>query len=134
MPNTTGTYDVTIPIGGGASQSRNARRPGVVVANSWVWLYRYGLATLRDMQGNDIAYDVHVRRVMMRTGLAERDDAAHMIAVAREFHPERPGELDFPMWHVGRTWCDARLPRCGACALSGVCPQFVSRGDAVKSV
>lgn len=38
---------------------------------------------LADLSGSDIAYDVHVRRVFLRSGLAERDDVAHMVAAAR---------------------------------------------------
>ena len=45
---------------------------------------------IHQMSGSDIAFDVHVRRVFLRTGLAERDEQHHMIAAARELHPERP--------------------------------------------
>jgi hypothetical protein len=31
---------------------------------------------IHQMSGSDIAFDVHVRRVFLRTGLAERDDQA----------------------------------------------------------
>jgi uncharacterized HhH-GPD family protein len=53
---------------------------------------------LREMGGSDIAYDVHVRRVFLRTGLASRDEVTHMVAVARTLNPERPGALDLPAW------------------------------------
>ena len=51
-----------------------------------------------DLHGSDIAYDVHVRRVFLRSGLAERDDPEHMLAEARRLYPERPGALDNPAW------------------------------------
>jgi hypothetical protein len=39
----------------------------------------------------DIAYDIHVRRVFLRTGLAQWDDLDHMlVAIAREANPDRP--------------------------------------------
>jgi hypothetical protein len=57
---------------------------------------------ITDLSGSDVAYDVHVRRVFLRTGLAEYDDLDHIVEVARRLHPERPGELDFPAWLVGR--------------------------------
>ena len=60
---------------------------------------------LKDMDGSDIAYDVHVRRVFVRAGLATHDQAAHMIAVARALHPQRLGALDLPAWDIGRRWC-----------------------------
>lgn len=53
---------------------------------------------IREMSGSDIAYDVHIRRVFIRTGLAEVDDPDHMIAIARRIHPDRPGALDAPAW------------------------------------
>jgi endonuclease III len=65
------------------------------------------------MGGGDIAYDVHVRRVFLRTGLASRDEVTHMVVVARALNPERPGALDLPAWDVGRRWCrptSTRLP------------------------
>lgn len=49
---------------------------------------------LSDLTGSDIAYDVHVRRVFLRTGLAQRDNVAEMVAIARTLHPQRPGELE----------------------------------------
>ena len=51
---------------------------------------------------SDIAYDVHLRRVILRTRLAARGDRDHVIARERELHPKRPGKLDFPAWLVGR--------------------------------
>jgi uncharacterized HhH-GPD family protein len=36
---------------------------------------------LADLSGSDVAYDVHLRRVFLRTGLAEYDDVDHMVAV-----------------------------------------------------
>ena len=51
---------------------------------------------LRELSGGDVAYDVHLRRVFMRTGLADRDSVEHMVAVARTLNPDRPGALDLP--------------------------------------
>jgi hypothetical protein len=52
--------------------------------------------SVRNLERSDIAYDVHIRRVFLRTRLAERDDRDHIIAVARQLHPARPGGLDLP--------------------------------------
>ncbi|WP_369722920.1 hypothetical protein AB8Z38_02330 [Bradyrhizobium sp. LLZ17] len=79
------------------------------------------------MGGSDVAYDVHVRRVFLRTGLAQRDELDHIISVARTLRPERPGEIDMPTWRVGRQWCHAGTPDCGACPLDAVCPKIISR-------
>ncbi|MEU8085749.1 DUF6884 domain-containing protein [Micromonospora sp. NPDC049101] len=86
---------------------------------------------IRELSGTDIAYDVHVRRVFLRTRLAERDDLDHMVEVARWLHPERPGELDFPAWLIGRRWCGPGTPNCGACPLRSICPKDIAQAAAV---
>ena len=86
---------------------------------------------VRELTGSDIAYDVHVRRVFLRTGLADDDDLDHMVEVARRLHPERPGELDYPAWLIGRQWCGAGTPDCALCPLAAVCPRDVLRADGV---
>lgn len=89
---------------------------------------------LRDMSGGDIAYDVHVRRVFLRTGLAERDDVNHMVAVARALNPDRPGALDLPAWDIGRRWCRPVNPDCPTCPLNRVCPRLIDKGSSVRGV
>lgn len=86
---------------------------------------------IKGLHGTDIAYDVHVRRVFLRTGLAERDDPEHMIAQGRLLNPTRPGAIDFPMWLVGRRWCRPGVPSCPDCALFAVCPRLVDRAAGV---
>ena len=87
---------------------------------------------IRDLSGSDIAYDVHVRRVMLRTGLAQRDHVDHMVEAARRLNPDRPGALDLPMWEIGRTWCHARDPECGTCEIGVVCPRLVDAATGVR--
>ena len=89
---------------------------------------------LRELTGSDIAYDVHVRRVFLRTGLAQRDQVDHMVTVARALYPERPGALDMPAWDVGRRWCRPANPDCLTCPLNTVCPRLIARGSQVKGV
>lgn len=87
---------------------------------------------IRELQGSDIAYDVHVRRVLLRVGLAERDDLDHMLEVSRAANPERPGAIDLPAWRIGREWCRPGIPDCPACPLETVCPKLVDRAAAVR--
>jgi endonuclease-3 len=68
-----------------------------------------------------VAYDVHVRRVFLRTGLATSDTPDAIARAAREACPECPGTLDLPAWLVGRTWCRPTEPRCDACPLAPAC-------------
>lgn len=87
---------------------------------------------IRDMGGSDIAYDIHVRRVFLRTGLADRDELGHMIETARMLHPAQPGALDLPAWRVGVLWCHPRDPECPACTLSDVCAKLIDRASDVS--
>ncbi len=83
----------------------------------------------------DIPVDTHVLRVFERLGLlrilehselrSTRDKQQHRLQLrARELNPEWPGELDWPVWFIGRTWCHARRsPECDQCDMGSVCPQ-----------
>jgi uncharacterized HhH-GPD family protein len=88
---------------------------------------------IRNLERSDIAYDVHLRRVFLRTHLANRDDRDHMIAAARELHPVRPGELDLPSWLIGRSWCRPGIPDCASCPLTAACPKDIERAAQVAS-
>jgi uncharacterized HhH-GPD family protein len=87
---------------------------------------------VREMGGSDIAYDIHVRRVFLRTGLAEYDSVEHMVAVARELHAERPGALDEPAWFVGQNWCHPSEPDCPSCVLGDSCSRLIDRTTGVR--
>jgi uncharacterized HhH-GPD family protein len=89
---------------------------------------------LRELTGSDVAYDVHLRRVFLRTGLAEHDEVGHMVAVARALYPDRPGALDLPAWDIGRRWCRPVDPDCQACPLNKACPRLIERGSRVRGV
>lgn len=77
------------------------------------------------MESGTVAYDVHVRRVFLRSGLATSDDAEVITRAAAEVHPEEPGFLDLPAWLIGREWCRPRVPRCGECPLGVACPKLL---------
>jgi hypothetical protein len=53
---------------------------------------------LRELSGGDVAYDVHVRRVFLSTGLARTRRPHRDGRVARALHPGHPGALDLPAW------------------------------------
>ena len=83
----------------------------------------------------DIAVDTHVLRVFERLGLlgrlehsdlrSTRSKQQHRLQLrARELNPEWPGELDWPAWFAGSTWCHARRsPECDQCDMRSVCPR-----------
>ncbi len=89
---------------------------------------------IREMRGSDVAVDIHVRRVFLRTGLAERDDPLHMIEMARVLWPQRPGELDLPAWRIGGGWCHPTGPACPTCPITASCPKLLDRAIGVTGV
>jgi len=92
---------------------------------------------LDEMSGSDVAVDVHVRRVFLRTGLSASDSVEDIVRAARELHPLRPGELDVPVWMIGRNWCRPRSPRCSSCPISWACPSstaYPQRADDLVSL
>lgn len=88
---------------------------------------------VRKLERTEIAYDVHIRRVFLCTRLAERDDRGHMIEVARQLHPARPGALDLPTWLIGKGWCHASVPDCAPCPLTEVRPKEIERAAHVTA-
>lgn len=80
---------------------------------------------LEGRECGQIAYDVQVRRVFLRSGLIECDTLQAVEAAASEFCPDAPGTLDLATWLVGRETCRPRSPRCDACKLGDVCPRLV---------
>lgn len=89
---------------------------------------------LDEMSGSDVAVDVHVRRVFLRTGLSASDSIEDIVRAARELHPLRPGELDVPVWMIGRNWCRPRSPKCSACPISWACPSSTAYPQSAENL
>ena len=86
----------------------------------------FGVALLGRERGQ-VAYDVHVRRVFLRSGLVDVDSREAIEAAAARACPQAPGTLDLPAWLVGRDTCRPKAPRCDECRLGAVCPRLVDR-------
>lgn len=69
----------------------------------------------------DIKADVHTMRVLYRLGLASAPDASSAVAAARQLNPSFPGEVDAPLWTIGRRWCSPSSPSCSACPVAPWC-------------
>lgn len=80
---------------------------------------------VKDKSGIDVSYDIHIRRVFLRTGLVVKDDMQTIINTARELNPEYPGVLDLGCWVIGRDYCHPSKPDCINCPLSTLCPKFL---------
>lgn len=89
-------------------------------------LMRDFLIPLRGIAGTEIAYDIHVRRVFMRSGMSPLDDPYAFNLAARTANPENPGALDIAAWYIGRNWCRPTSPLCESCRLSQACPRLVN--------
>ncbi|MBN2248217.1 MAG: hypothetical protein JW733_05920 [Coriobacteriia bacterium] len=100
--------------------------PKKAVMASEILLRHFG-AELTDVECGSVAYDVHVRRVFLRTGLVDRDTPEEIRAAAAVACPGSPGVLDLATWLVGRESCHPREPRCETCRLGGVCLRLTER-------
>jgi endonuclease III len=69
----------------------------------------------------DISVDSLVRRVFLRTGLADIDTTDDIIQVSRTLHPKYPGILDLPAWRIGQDFCFPTWPDCKACPIGMIC-------------
>ena len=74
-----------------------------------------------------VAFDVQVRRVFLRSGLVDVDTRDAIESAAAAACPEAPGTLDLPSWLIGRETCRPQRPLCDTCRLGRVCPRFVDR-------
>lgn len=84
-------------------------------------LIRHFGVPLEGRECGSVAYDVHVRRVFLRTGIVDVDTPEAISAAAAEACPESPGTLDLATWLVGRDWCRPRAPLCDECRLAASC-------------
>lgn len=84
-------------------------------------LMRHFGVQLAGTECGDVAYDVHVRRVFLRSGLIDHDVPEEVSRAAREACPESPGLLDLPAWLVGRDSCRPREPKCESCRIADEC-------------
>ena len=86
-------------------------------------LSRHFGVMLDGLEFGQVAYDVHVRRVFLRSGLVEVDSAEAIEQVARAIAPDSPVTLDLAAWLIGRQMCRPKVPMCDACRLGEVCPR-----------
>ena len=86
-------------------------------------LSRHFGVELEGRECGQVAYDVHVRRVFLRSGLVEVDSAEAIEKAARAIAPDAPGTLDLAAWLIGREMCRPKVPLCDSCRLGEVCPR-----------
>jgi len=69
----------------------------------------------------DIKADVNTIRVLYRLGVSATLLEKSAIEAARRMNPTYPGELDAPLWIIGRKWCQSINPNCIQCPMNDVC-------------
>ena len=83
---------------------------------------------LTDQETMDIAVDVHVERVLKRTGLCRQDaDYSEMASSARKIAAQGGRlamELDLPLWATGKFFCHENNAKCAYCPLGEHCPKI----------
>ena len=85
--------------------------------------YRPSPPSLRKI---DVKPDVHVIRVFYRTALTTAKSGRACVEASRRLHSEFPGQLDWPTWEIGRTWCHEHSSDCVDCPLCRVCARIGS--------
>jgi endonuclease-3 len=90
-------------------------------------LTRHFGVELAGRECGQVAFDVQVRWVFLRSGLVDEDTREAIEAAAAAACPDAPGTLDLPAWLVGREWCRPKAPQCDRCRLGAVCPRLVER-------
>jgi endonuclease-3 len=101
---------------------------GEGIANMGVLLIEKGFGVrFSDRTRMDIKSDVHTMRVAYRLGVSEEITEEAAMAATRKMHPAFPGELDAPLWEIGRRWCFALKPNCTDCPMNKDCARRFDR-------
>jgi endonuclease III len=84
---------------------------------------------LANQETMDIAVDVHVARVLKRTGICRAEaDYSEMASTARKIAEQEDHfamELDLPLWATGKFFCHEVNPDCSNCLLGDCCPKII---------
>lgn len=81
---------------------------------------------VKDYSGIDVSFDIHIRRVFLRSGLVKNDDFDEVLEVARKLNKDYPGIIDLPAWYIGKHYCKSSNPNCFKCPIKNTCPKKLS--------
>lgn len=81
---------------------------------------------VKDKKGIDVSFDVHIRRVFLRTGLINNDELSEVLNVSRKLNPNYPGIIDLPSWFIGKHYCKSISPDCENCPINSVCSKKIN--------
>ncbi|MBO5462646.1 MAG: endonuclease III [Clostridia bacterium] len=86
-----------------------------------------------DKENINLAYDIHIRRICLRTGLITQDSLKNVIAAGKKIFPEFPGRLTSAFWAIGRDICRPSDPMCTRCPLDSVCDHNIYLGGDIHA-
>ena len=88
---------------------------------------------IADKENINLAYDIHIRRICLRTGLSDNDTLDNVIAAGKKIFPDFPGRLTSSFWAIGRDICRPSDPQCSKCPLDQVCDHNISLGGDIHA-
>lgn len=86
-----------------------------------------------DKENINLAYDIHIRRICLRTGFCSKDSVEDITIAGKRIMPEFPGRLTSSFWAIGRDICRPINPLCSKCPLDEVCEHRLSLGGDIHA-
>ena len=100
----------------GVSQKKSSTRTKMLIRD---WDLK-----INDLHTIDLPYDIHIRRVLVRAGLAEHDSLSEIQKAGQAINPNYPADYDDAIWLVGRRFCHPQNPDHRNCPLNQVCQKL----------
>jgi len=101
---------------------------GEGIANMTILLIERAFGThFDDMERRnlDIKPDVHTKRVLYRLGVSKDTSNSSTLEAASQLNPSFPGEIDGPLWLIGRRFCFPSNPVCVDCPVREYCERKI---------
>ncbi len=90
------------------------------------------------LRRTQVSNDKHVRQVLLRSGVFDdlvikgiRDKrrskafSLAIVEVGRRLNEDNPGDIDLPLWDIGRVYCFNKRPNCKDCVLTNACEKKI---------
>lgn len=91
-------------------------------------LARDGKVQFDNIEGLPLALDVHLKRVLKRSGLFDvdtKDGVSDLHACFKQEKSDFPALLGTPIWIIGRKYCHKTVPQCSVCPLDKKCLKYL---------
>lgn len=84
---------------------------------------------VNDLSSIDLPYDIHIRRVLQRIGVAKDDSKKEVQQAGQKLHPAYPAFYDDAIWIIGSEFCHSRNPDHENCPLGVACQKLNKNVD-----